>query len=199
MPFYLHRGIRYFKFRSFDHTEINQAIFTRRGGFSPKPWESLNMGGMVGDDRQRVEMNRNRAFLAVGRDPTSMYDVWQVHSAKVVCVNSPRPVGVPHLKADGVLTDNPKVTLFMRFADCVPITLYDPERHVVGLIHSGWQGTVKKIVNAAIHAMVRNYNCKVENILAGIGPSISVHHYEVGPEVVENVREVFGDDGDRTL
>lgn len=199
MPFKIQSGIRFFQLSLFDRPEITHGLFTRQGGFSPKPWASLNMGGLVGDDRQRVEMNRFRAFQAVGRDPRSMYDVWQVHSADVVCVDTPRSVDVPHLKADAVLTDNPDVTLFMRFADCVPIVLYDPEKKVVGLVHSGWQGTVKKVALAAILAMAQNYGSSPKNILAGIGPSICPDHYTVGPEVVNQVREVFGRYGDRLL
>jgi copper oxidase (laccase) domain-containing protein len=37
------------------------------------------------------------------------------------------------------------------------------------------------------------------DILAGIGPSIAAHHYQVGPEVVEAVRASFGEDAERHL
>lgn len=199
MPFNSHGGIYYFKFESFDHPDITHAIFTRRGGISPDPWKSLNVGGYLGDDPSRVAWNRECAFRAVGRNPASMYDVWQVHSEQVVCVDSPRPWEVPHLQADAMLTNNPEVTLFMRFADCVPVFLFDPIKQVIGLVHSGWLGTVKKIAVKAIEAMVQNYGCQVENIQAGIGPSICVDHYEIGPEVVQQVLERLGEDGDQFL
>ena len=92
MPFIKFGGVRYFTFNTFDHPKATHAVFSRRGGISPKPWESLNVGGLVGDDVQRVEYNRALAFQAVGRDPRSMCDVWQVHSPEVVCVDSPRPM-----------------------------------------------------------------------------------------------------------
>lgn len=139
MPFHQVKSIRYYTFDIFDSTALTHAVFTRQGGLSPKPWESLNVGAsaMVLDDHQRVRNNRIRAFQALGRDPDSMYDVWQVHSADVVCADHPRPDDVPHVKADAILTDNPAVTLFMRFADCVPILLHDPVRRVVGVVHAG--------------------------------------------------------------
>ena len=72
-----------------------------------------------------------------------MFDVWQVHSADVVIAEAPRPIDLPHQKADVILTRNPAVTLYMRFADCVPMMLYDAEHAAIGLAHAGWLGTVR--------------------------------------------------------
>jgi hypothetical protein len=81
----------------------------------------------------------------------------------------------------------------MRFADCVPILLYDPVQGVVGLAHAGWQGTVKGIATSAVEAMQARYGSRPVDIRAGIGPSIGVHHYAVGAEVIARVRESFGE------
>ena len=88
MPFHTKNGLKYFTFTSFPPNVIH-AIFTRQGGLSPEPWASLNMGGTVGDGRAIVRENRIRAFEALGRDPLSMFDVWQVHSPDVVIANAP--------------------------------------------------------------------------------------------------------------
>jgi len=199
MPFYESGSVRAYQFESFNDPAVVHAVFTRHGGVSPKPWESLNMGALVGDDRIRVEHNRQLAFQAAGRDPASIYDVWQVHSAKIVCVDSPRTQGTPNIQADAILTSNPAVTLFMRFADCVPILLFDPVIGVIGLVHSGWRGTVKKIVQVAVQGMTQNYGSEVQNIRAGIGPSIGVSRYEVGREVIEAVKAAFVETWDRIL
>ncbi|MDZ4160079.1 MAG: laccase domain-containing protein, partial [Anaerolineaceae bacterium] len=121
MPFNQDGDIKYFSFDSLDDTRVVQGIFTRRGGVSPHPWGSLNLGGTVGDVRHNVVENRRRIFEVVQRPVESIYDSWQVHSAKVLCTEEPRPLGSPHIKADAILTNNPRVTLFMRFADCAPI------------------------------------------------------------------------------
>jgi YfiH family protein len=151
------------------------------------------VGGLVGDEAERVKENRRRSFAAVGRDVATMYDVWQVHGDDVVCASAPRPLDTPHVKADVILTDRSEVTLFMRFADCVPIVLYDPHKKVAGLAHAGWMGTVKKTASAAVRAMGECYGSQPGDILAGIGPSIGVHHYEVGEEVAQQVRQAFGE------
>ena len=185
-------GITQYSFTSFNSREVGHAFFARSGGISPHPWDSLNQGGTVGDERKNVIENRKRAFLSIDRPVESIFDVWQVHSADVICTESPRPLEADHTKGDAILTNNPGVTLFMRFADCVPIMVYEPKKHVVGIIHAGWQGTVKKVVSATIKKMIEKYNCEPQNIIAGIGPSIGVCHYQVGEEVIIEVDKTFG-------
>ena len=199
MPFQQSGPIRYYTFEHFDPDALTHAIFTRQGGVSPVPWDSLNMATTVGDEHQRVDRNRVRAFEAVGRSPGSLYDVWQIHSARVVCTDAPRPPGENHLKADAILTDNPAVTLFMRFADCVPILLHDPVQQVVGIVHAGWQGTVRGVVPAAVATMQERYHSDPADIRAGIGPSIGPHHYEVGGDVIADVKASFGDRAEKLL
>jgi len=192
-------NLQYLSFESFDHPGVINAIFSRHGGFSPKPWDSLNMGNLVGDNQNRVQKNRNLAFRVVKRDPDSIFDVWQVHSSNVVCTGSPRLINQRHIKGDAIITNNPMVTLFMRFADCVPILLFDPEQKVVGLVHSGWQGTVQKIASSAVIEMVNKFGCEPKNILAGIGPSISADQYIIGQDVAQRVRDAFGNEGEHFL
>lgn len=199
MPFHQPDSIRYYNFGSLSEAGVVHAAFTRRGGLSPEPWASLNVGATVGDQVARVVENRRRAFRTLGRSFESLYDVWQVHGTEVVCAQGPRPLDEPHLKADAILTDQPGVTLFMRFADCVPIFLFDPLRRVVGLTHAGWQGTVKRIAAKAVRAMEACYGSSPGDILAGLGPSIGPHHYQVGPEVVARVQSAFGVDASALL
>jgi hypothetical protein len=198
MSFLNHEGIRHYDFTIFPRP-LAQAVFTRQGGVSPEPWESLNVGATVGDESTRVWENRRRSFAAVGRRLDTLFDVWQVHSADVVCASAPRPADAKHQKADIILTDRPDVTLYMRFADCVPILLYDPVRALVGLAHAGWLGTIRGAARAAIRGMMETYGSDARDILAAIGPSIGPDHYEVGPEVVEQVRQAFSSHGDHLI
>ena len=193
MPFSHSNGIRYYTFGIFPAVVV-QAIFTRQGGVSPAPWHSLNVGGTVGDERSRVQENRTRAFSAVGRRLDSMFDVWQVHSVEAVFAEAPRPPEVEHRQADIIFTDRPAVTLYMRFADCVPLLLYDPKKSVVGIAHAGWLGTVRAAASTAVDSMTRRYGSKPGDILAAVGPSIGPDHYEVGPDVITQVERTFGTD-----
>ena len=192
MSFQEQDSLRYFSFESLAGEALLQAVFTRRGGASTAPWASLNLGGTVGDDPKHVGENRQRAFQALGLAVESLFDVWQVHSADVLIADRPRPLDEPHRQADAILTDKIGVTLFMRFADCVPIFLYDPRRRAIGMVHAGWKGTLNQVARLAVEAMQAAYHSNPAEILAAVGPSIGPHHYEVGPEVAVQVRQIFG-------
>lgn len=189
--------IRLYEFESFERDVVAQAVFARHGGQSPAPYASLNMSISTGDTRANVRANRERAFAAVGRDPESVADLWQVHSADVIVADTPNTPADYKGKADALITDRAGVTLFLRFADCVPILLYDPKRPAVGIVHAGWRGTVKRAASAAVAAMAARYGSRPGDLVAGVGPSIGPCHYAVGPDVVEHVRQAFGraDDG----
>ena len=198
MSFHEQNGLRYYSFEKFS-SAVRQAVFTRRGGVSPAPWQSLNLGGSVGDDPAHVVENRIRVFNAMGCDPASIHDVWLVHGTDIVYADEPRPLEQPSLRADIIFTDNPHVTLFMRFGDCVPILFHDPQKKVIGIAHAGWMGTVRGVVMSAVEGMQAHYGCKPENIVAGIGPSIGVDHYEVGENVITQFQELFKHDADQML
>jgi polyphenol oxidase len=199
MPFQQAGALRYFSFESLDDKHLVHAIFTRSGGVSPSPWESLNLGGTVGDDPARVLENRKRAFRAMNRLPETIFDAWLVHSADVICADAPRDQNRLPDKGDAILTDRLDVTLFMRFADCVPILLYDPYCRAIGIVHAGWLGTVRRVVSAAVKTMIDRYGSDPLNICAAIGPSIAAHHYPIGLEVVNQVQRSFGMDANALL
>lgn len=190
--------LRYYQFDIFSKDVIN-AVFTRQGGVSPEPWHSLNLSISVGDEPERVAANRVRAFEALGRDPASIHDVWLVHGTDIIYADNPHPLSEPLHKADILFTDNPNVSLFMRFADCVPLLFHDPKKGVVGIAHAGWMGTVKGVAEASIKGMQARYGSDPADVIAGIGPSISVDQYEVGEEVAAQFREKYGADSDRIL
>ncbi len=191
-----HNGLSYFQF---DSLGTKHALFTRRGGISPEPWGSLNVGGTVGDDLERVRENRILSFHAMGCKPESIFDVWQVHSADVVCAQAPRPLDESYRQADIILTDKADVTLFMRFADCVPIMLHDPRKGLIGIAHAGWMGTLRDVASTSVNAMKKNYGSNQADIIVGIGPSIGPDHYEIGADVILQVMQKFGDDSERVL
>ncbi|HPH95518.1 MAG TPA: peptidoglycan editing factor PgeF [Anaerolineaceae bacterium] len=185
-------GVTTFHFESFSGQDLWHGFFSRKGGASVGPFSSLNVGGTVGDETAHVAENRQRTFAAAGRTLSSLYDVWQVHSSDVICTEAPRLPETLHAQADAIITNRPEVTLFMRFADCVPVMLFDPHKQVVGLVHAGWKGTVNKVALEAVKAMQVRYGCQPKEILAGIGPSICVDHYPVGDDVVQQAQKAFG-------
>jgi hypothetical protein len=191
-------GLRALQFESLLLPGVEHALFTRHGGVSGAPWRSLNVGGSVGDDPERVAANRVRMFEAVRRPDNTMATVWQVHSDRVLVMDRPSNGRDPE-KADAMITDQPGITLMMRFADCVPILAFDPTRRAVGMAHAGWKGTLLGIARRLVETLQQAFGSRPEDLLVGIGPSIAVHHYPVGPDVVSAVKSTFGAVSDQFL
>ncbi len=104
----------------------------------------------------------------------------QVHGNNVVVVdrNSPELI----LNCDGLITGDPEVTLVVRTADCLPISIWDDSKKVVALVHAGWRGLQKEIIKNAINKLITEYECNLKDIKIKIGPHICQKHYEVGEE-----------------
>jgi len=191
--------LKIINFEIFENKLISHGIFSRHGGVSPAPWDSLNLGGTVGDSRANVVENRKRIFAAIDRPVETLFDSWQVHGTEVLIAAEPRPLNGAHVKGDAILTNRPDVTLFMRFADCVPILFFDPVHNAIGIAHAGWKGTLARIAAITIETMNSVYNSKPNETLVGIGPSIGPDHYEVGEDVASLTCDVFGRANEKVL
>lgn len=143
-------------------------------------------------DPEDTGKNRRQFFSELGLDLATLTLGKQVHGNRVVPVldsdagrgQPPEFDGFPD--TDGLVTGDTGVTLGVIVGDCVPILLYDPRKHVVGLVHAGWRGTVKLIAKQAVDIMRRGYGSRGGTIIAGIGPSIGPSRYEVGDEVIDS-------------
>ena len=181
----------YYRFTNFaSHDEVLHSVFTRLGGVSPSPCESLNVGHLVGDDHELVEANHTLIYQALGISRGNVATAHQVHGSQVALVGSGhRGRVIP--ATDALITDTPGVALMLRFADCLPVLLYDPVRRAVGLAHAGWKGTVEGIAAKTASAMMDAYGSRPGDIIAGLGPCIGPCCYQVGTEVIELVKARF--------
>lgn len=146
----------------------------RVGGTSKAPFDTLNLAMSVGDDRDDVAANRERAARAGGWSTESLALAKQVHEAGVIEVTngSPVPVG----QADVLVARVPGVVVGILSADCVPVALKG-ERGVA-MVHAGWRGLVAGAVDAGVAAVG-----PVEH--AWVGPSIHACCYQVSRDVVD--------------
>ncbi len=172
--------------------DLNHGIFTRKGGASPAPWASLNLGGNVGDHHTAVQHNQNLIYETLNLNSDKVCSVWQVHSADTIIVDGPVQGRRWIALADGMVTNCPDTPLFMRFADCTPLLFHDPVHHVIGIAHAGWRGTVAGVGANTVKTMMTAYGSNPCDIQAGIGPSIGPESYQVGEEVVKAVLDYFG-------
>jgi polyphenol oxidase len=186
-----HDGLHYFRFGELPENGVaRHAIFSRRGGVSVAPFDSLNLSVSVPDERERVYANRRRVYGLYGRDTDSVVHAHLVHGADVARVTQ-ADNGSWVERVDGLITDQPGCVLTMNFADCAPILLYDPRRKAIGLGHAGWRGAVVDLPGAMVRAMAEHFGSDPADLVAAVGPCIGPCCYEVGEEVIEAVRNTF--------
>lgn len=165
------------------------ALFsTRLGGVSSPPWNSMNLGYHVGDSPADVSENRRRFFKAAGLDPDLLVTAGQVHSDVVAIASS----AGHHADTDGLATLSRGLTLAVFCADCVPIWLLDSRTPAAAVVHAGWKGSLAGIAGQAARTMVEKLGSRVGDLVAAVGPSIGPCCYEVGPEVWEPARRLYG-------
>ncbi|MGO8671336.1 MAG: peptidoglycan editing factor PgeF [Capsulimonadaceae bacterium] len=155
---------------------VTHGYTTRTGGISGVPYESLNLGGHVGDTTENVAANRMRLLNALGIDADSVVTAEQVHGNSVAVADNAGPIAA---RVDSLITQRRGLLLLLMFADCVPIYIVDPVRSAIGLAHSGWRGTAANIVQCTLAAMEREYGTRPANTLVAIGPAIAGVSYEV--------------------
>lgn len=172
-------------------------VSQRRGGASPAPYTSLNLGFAVGDDRRAVIENRERLFRLAGVDPDHVVSCEQVHGGVVAHVG-PDDGGRGALEpetavsqCDGLLTTSPGLRVLVQSADCPLVAIFAPPDRGVAVVHSGWKGTVARIAPTAVHQLETATGNPAHDFRATLAPAIGACCYEVGTEVLRAM-EPFG-------
>jgi hypothetical protein len=101
----------------------------------------------------------------------------QTHSSGVVYFENESSVK-NKLPGDAIVTKIKNIGIGILTADCTPILLYDPQKKIIGCIHSGWKGALNGIINNTI-TKFKELNSKIENLIAVVGPCIGKKSYEV--------------------
>jgi len=170
--------IKIYKFEHFQkEPQIIHGVFTRTGGTSIHPFDSLNIGIHSGDKTTAVNNNRKLIIRKMGMKPLIFLN--QVHGDNIKVLKKDDPEFSIHFEpgketytADAIISDMKGVCLVIQVADCQAVMLYDPKTQVIGNIHSGWRGSLKNIIGNSVAEMVDSFGCRPEDILAGISPSL---------------------------
>jgi polyphenol oxidase len=173
------------------------AFTTRVGGVSGGDFASLNFGnpGELPPERRdphgNIRANWERVLTAIGAAGRELVEVHQVHGAAVHVVRAgedARPGG-RDVKADAIVTDDPRRVVAVRVADCAPVLMSSGDGRVVAAVHAGWRGVVAGVAPAAVAAM---RGLGAAGIVAAVGPCIECAAFEVGEEVAAEFDRVFG-------
>ena len=170
---------------------------TRLGGVSTGIHGTMNLGFQNGDRPEAVYENYNRICSAIGVEPESVVQAKQTHKDNVRIVTAKdRGKGFNRERdyddIDALITNESGLTLTILTADCVPVFLVDPVNKAIGLVHSGWRGTVQRIAAKTVRRMQEVYDSNPADMIAVTGPCICWTCYEVGEEVAANFENEFG-------
>lgn len=144
--------------------------------------DGLNYGLHVPDTKEVVEKNRLEMISNLGIEYGKIVIPFQTHSSNIEIITKENVDDVFN-DVDALITNEKNIIIGTLSADCVPILLTDPIKGVIACVHAGWKGTVAEIGKKTIQKMQQHFGSLPQDILAGIGPSISQANYEVGEEV----------------
>ncbi len=176
--------------------KISHFVTTRHGGCSEDTFASFNCAPFSGDDPEKVKRNQDQLCSKLGIKPIQLVIPFQTHG------NTIRSIDPFYLSlsteeqqrrlhgVDALITNIPGYCLCVSTADCDPVLLYDPVNKAIGIAHAGWRGTVAKIVKQTLDLMEQTYNTDANDVIAAIGPSISMEAFEVGDEVYDAFQKI---------
>jgi YfiH family protein len=156
---------------------------TTRGG----PRGDFNVGLMTDEGAERVT-SRWRELTESFRPEFSGITVsLQPHGTELRLHESPFDGWLILNGYDGHLTSQAGILLTVSVADCVPVYLAHPPTGSVALLHAGWRGVVAGIVERGIRRLADITGAEPGEFLMHGGVAIGETHYEVGPEVLEQL------------
>ena len=162
-------------------------VFTRWGGASKPPYDSLNVSYSVADHPAHVKTNLKKIKSAMQAE--KLIYMTQEHGDNIVSLRKdtlPSHKGTP--SADAVITNIPHIGLMVKQADCQGVILFDPKKKVLANVHCGWRGNIRNILEKAVVRMTEDFGCRPSDLFAAIGPSL-------GPCCAEftTYKEIFPD------
>ena len=156
---------------------LKHGFFNNVGGQSKNIYKSLNCGPGSKDLSSNIKKNLEIVKKKINKSAKDIFLLHQTHSNKFIYIDSQYKLKKKP-KVDAVITNQKNLPIAVLTADCAPILICDNKKKIVAAIHAGWKGAYKGIIEKVIKFMLKK-GCKLSNITAAIGPSISVKNYEV--------------------
>jgi len=133
-------------------------------------YDSFNIADHVADDPEKVFENRKELvqYYNLPSDPRYLK---QIHSDKCLSFDNSECEG------DALYTNKKNEVCAILTADCLPIFITDTLGQEVAVIHAGWKGLLRGVIEQTI----KSFDSK--NLVAHFGPGISHDSFVVGEEV----------------
>ena len=174
---------------------ISHGFTTRRGGVSAPPFDTLNLGTSRSEPMENILSNYRILSEAYGLNYDELALVRHEHGDKILRIDrSHAGRGIyrePLEFSDGLVTDDPSVTLMTCHADCSGFFLYDRKNRAIGLAHAGWKGMFKRIGGKLVKRMADEFGSDPSELKAVVAPCICEKCFEVEKELAEAFAEEF--------
>lgn len=176
---------------------VSHGFSTREGGITVDPPKaSLNLSWTRCGSPEEVIANFKIFAEGAGIDYDDMAVVNHEHGANVLRIaHEHRGRGFykdPLPPCDGIITDDPTVTLVTSHADCGAYFFYDPVHCSIGMAHAGWKGTLLRIGAEMARRMAEEFDTDPGDIIAATGPCICRDCFEVDADLGEKFQSEFG-------
>ncbi len=173
------------------------AFSTRRtgAGVSEDSYGTFNISPYCNDNVEHVKTNRNTLAHILGLPASEIVMPHQTHGVNCKTITGEFfNLSIDKQKefldgVDALITSLTRVCIGVTTADCVPVLLYDSNTKTTAAIHAGWRGTANHIVRRTIEALQECCQCNPKDVVAVIGPSISLAAFEVGQETYDTFSE----------
>lgn len=154
--------------------EVEHFFTTRESVIKSKESENLSL----------VNENRKQICDYLGIEDKFLVNPSQTHSVNIDYAD---PSKVEYPDCDGLILTNSEQAIFLNFADCTPIIIYDTRLKVGAISHAGWRGTAGRISVLTVQKMIRELGSNPSDIKAVVGPAISLCCYDVGDDVYKKL------------
>ena len=156
----------------------------------------MNLSFNLAKDPKTVRDSIDYCLDIMGISQKTLFTSYQVHGNRIQIVNEADEGEIYKyarifFDTDGLITSNPELVIYSKFADCTPVLLFDPINMVHANLHSGWKGTLKKIGENGVKMLQKEFNSNPGDIIAIVGPTIGYDDFEVDEDVAIQFRKTF--------
>lgn len=182
------------KIKQWEGHNIHAHFTTRSTGTSEAPYETNNLAYHVEDNPDTVTKNREALAKTLNTPLSRFVFGAQNHGTRIARITEKElGAGIYDFESgifetDGLYTDLDNVVLATFYADCTPLYFISPKHHLIGIAHSGWQGTVKGMMHTFLSHWINDLNIHPKDIFVAIGPAISKSAYVVDETVAAQVK-----------
>lgn len=141
--------------------------------------------------RNDKNLNKDENYFKLSKafniNPDNIINIFQTHSKNILIIENDEDLKKSRDNYDASITTRKDFALLTRNADCILFIIYDSKKKILANVHSGWKGTVKRIMEEVLNLFQNRFKSNFNDIHVAISPSIRKCHFEVE----EDVKNIF--------